>query len=60
MLMLTRLYRLMCDGCGTLTAPYPSTEEARAGARKAYRWVRRAKRGSKKLSDLCPKCAVRL
>lgn len=55
--MLVKLYRICCDYCGTTTAPYATSKEARAGAIRAYRWRRVAKRGDTPARDVCPRCS---
>jgi hypothetical protein len=57
--MFVKLYRLMCDGCGTQTPPYPTSKAARVGAIQAYGWKRTVKRGDEPAKDLCPKCVAR-
>lgn len=57
--MLTKLYRLTCDECGSKTNPYPTVEQLRRCAKNVWRWQRRPKRGDTPAQDLCPKCARR-
>lgn len=57
--MFVKLYRVMCDGCGALTPPYPTSKAARIGAIQAYGWKRVPARGDQPAADRCPRCLHR-
>lgn len=57
--MLTKLYRLACDGCGSQTLLYPSMDQLRKGSRNVFKWTRRPKKGDQPAADLCPRCTTR-
>lgn len=58
--MLAKLYRLVCDGCGNQTPPYPTMDQLRKGAKNVWGWTRRPKNGDQPAADLCSRCKARM